>query len=81
MNFSKMKDKGLNFVNLFFFLLYLQLKCNKLTFKNEKKVMRLSNICSNTTKLRKNVSYTFFKNRMRAFQKIFIFRDFRSEKP
>ena len=43
--------------------------------------MRLRNIGSNTTKLRKNVSYIFYKNRMRAFQKIFIFRDFRSEKP
>ena len=37
MNFSKMKDKGLNFVKRFFSLLYLQLKCNKLTFKNAKK--------------------------------------------
>ena len=37
MNFSKMKDKGLNFVKRVFPLLYLQLKCNKWTFKKAKK--------------------------------------------
>ena len=33
MNFSKIKDKGLNFVKWFIYPLYLSLKCNKLTFK------------------------------------------------
>ena len=37
MNFSKMKDKGLNFVKWFIFPLYLSLKYNKLTFKKAKK--------------------------------------------
>jgi len=37
MNFSKMKDKGLNFVKWFIFPLYLSLKCYKLTFKKAKK--------------------------------------------
>ena len=43
--------------------------------------MRLRNIGSNTTSLRKNVINICSNNRMRAFQKIFIVRDFRSEKP
>jgi len=42
--------------------------------------MRLRNIGSNTTILGQNVSFIWYKNRMRAFQKILIFRDFRSEK-